>query len=51
MSAVEKEAAMSDFAAGRIELLVATTVIEVGVDVPILEAGEAEQGRSALHAQ
>lgn len=34
MSAVEKEAAMSDFAAGRIELLVATTVIEVGVDVP-----------------
>ena len=34
MSAAEKEAVMSDFAAGRIELLVATTVIEVGVDVP-----------------
>jgi ATP-dependent DNA helicase RecG len=30
----EKQAIMGDFAAGRIELLVATTVIEVGVDVP-----------------
>ena len=34
MSAAEKEAVMSDFAAGRIELLGATTVIEVGGDVP-----------------
>jgi ATP-dependent DNA helicase RecG len=30
----EKEAAMRDFAAGQIDVLVATTVIEVGVDVP-----------------
>jgi len=30
----EKAAVMADFAAGRIQLLVATTVIEVGVDVP-----------------
>ena len=30
----EKDAVMADFRAGRIDLLVATTVIEVGVDVP-----------------
>ncbi len=30
----EKEAAMADFAAGRIRLLVTTTVVEVGVHVP-----------------
>ncbi len=30
----EKEAAMADFIAGRTRVLVATTVIEVGVDVP-----------------
>jgi len=30
----DKAAVMADFAAGRIQLLVATTVIEVGVDVP-----------------
>ncbi len=30
----QKDAAMADFAAGRTKLLVATTVIEVGVDVP-----------------
>ncbi len=29
-----REAALADFAAGRIRLLVATTVVEVGVDVP-----------------
>ncbi|MGC4099333.1 MAG: helicase-related protein [Nitrospira sp.] len=34
MKAVEKEAVMADFKAGRIQVLVATTVIEVGVDVP-----------------
>ena len=33
LAAAEKAAAMADFAAGRIQLLVATTVIEVGVDV------------------
>jgi ATP-dependent DNA helicase RecG len=30
----EKEAAMADFRSGRLDVLVATTVIEVGVDVP-----------------
>jgi ATP-dependent DNA helicase RecG len=34
MPAAEKDAAMEDFVAGRSRLLVATTVIEVGVDVP-----------------
>lgn len=34
MSGVEKDAAMEAFASGRSKLLVATTVIEVGVDVP-----------------
>ncbi len=34
MKAPEKEAVMADFKAGTIQLLVATTVIEVGVDVP-----------------
>ena len=34
MAADEKESVMRDFQAGQIEILVATTVIEVGVDVP-----------------
>ena len=34
MSADDKEAAMRAFAAGEVDVLVATTVIEVGVDVP-----------------
>jgi ATP-dependent DNA helicase RecG len=34
MAARDKQAAMRDFKDGRIQLLVATTVIEVGVDVP-----------------
>ncbi len=34
LPAAEKAAVMADFAAGRTRLLVATTVIEVGVDVP-----------------
>ncbi len=34
LKAPEKEAVMAAFAAGRIQVLVATTVIEVGVDVP-----------------
>lgn len=34
MPGVEREAVMADFADGRIPLLVATTVVEVGVDVP-----------------
>ncbi|WP_199609729.1 ATP-dependent DNA helicase RecG [Flocculibacter collagenilyticus] len=34
MKAAEKQAIMADFKAGKLHLLVATTVIEVGVDVP-----------------
>jgi ATP-dependent DNA helicase RecG len=34
MKAAEKETVMADFKAGTIQVLVATTVIEVGVDVP-----------------
>ena len=34
MKSAEKEAVMAAFAAGEIQLLVATTVVEVGVDVP-----------------
>ncbi len=34
MKPPERDAAMADFAGGRLELLVATTVVEVGVDVP-----------------
>lgn len=34
MEAAQRDAALADFAAGRAQILVATTVIEVGVDVP-----------------
>jgi ATP-dependent DNA helicase RecG len=34
LAADEKERVMADFAAGRIDVLIATTVVEVGVDVP-----------------
>jgi ATP-dependent DNA helicase RecG len=34
MRPADKESVMADFRAGRLEVLVATTVIEVGVDVP-----------------
>jgi len=48
-----REAALGDFAAGRTQLLVATTVIEVGVDVPeatIMLIEQAERfGLAALH--
>ncbi|MCX7685607.1 MAG: ATP-dependent DNA helicase RecG [Acetobacteraceae bacterium] len=48
-----REAALADFAAGRTRLLVATTVVEVGVDVPeatIMIIEQAERfGLSALH--
>lgn len=53
MKATDKQAVMSDFKAGHIQLLVATTVIEVGVDVPnasmmVIENAE-RLGLSQLH--
>jgi ATP-dependent DNA helicase RecG len=53
MSNDEKEAAMAEFAAGRTQVLVSTTVVEVGVDVPnatlmTIEGGE-RFGLSQLH--
>jgi ATP-dependent DNA helicase RecG len=53
MSGEEKEAVMTAFAEGRIDLLVATTVVEVGVDVPaatIMVIENAERfGLAQLH--
>jgi len=53
MKPEEKERVMLDFAAGRIRILVATTVIEVGIDVPeatIMVVEHAERfGLSQLH--
>ncbi len=53
MKAERKDAVMEDFVAGRIAVLVSTTVIEVGVDVPnstlmIIEAAE-RFGLAQLH--
>lgn len=53
MSSEDKDAVMADFAAGGIDVLVSTTVIEVGVDVPnatVMLILEAENfGVSQLH--
>ena len=53
MKAKEKDAVMGDFAAGRIHVLVSTTVIEVGVNVPnacLMIVENAERfGLSQLH--
>ncbi|NOT14463.1 MAG: ATP-dependent DNA helicase RecG [Methylotenera sp.] len=53
MKPVEKQAVMAAFSAGELQLLVATTVIEVGVDVPnaslmVIEHAE-RMGLSQLH--
>lgn len=53
MKGADKEAVMSSFAAGEIDVLVSTTVIEVGVDVPnasLMIVENAERfGLSQLH--
>ena len=53
MKGPDKDAVMADFAAGRLAVLVATTVIEVGVDVPnatlmVIEGAE-RFGLAQLH--
>lgn len=53
LSSEEKDAAMADFASGRTPLLVCTTVVEVGIDVPeatMMVIMDAERfGLSQLH--
>ncbi len=53
MKGAEKDAVMADFAAGNADVLVATTVIEVGVDVPnatLMVVEDADRfGLSQLH--
>ena len=53
MKASEKDAVMQDFSAHKIDILVSTTVVEVGVDVPnstiIIIADADKYGLSQLH--
>ncbi len=53
MKPTEKEDVMNDFASGKIDILVATSVVEVGVNVPnatvILIEGAERFGLSQLH--
>jgi len=53
LAAVEKQAVMTDFAQGQLDVLVATTVIEVGIDIPnatvMLIEGAQQFGLAALH--
>jgi ATP-dependent DNA helicase RecG len=53
MKSAQKDRAMADFAAGPVDLLVATTVIEVGIDVPqatVMVVEHAERfGLAQLH--
>jgi len=53
MKGSEKDAVMADFAAGKIHILVSTTVIEVGIDIPeasVMVIEHAERfGLSQLH--